>query len=44
MYINEIMLFIGRKLSNSKEELGDNSKAFYGLIPQDLLFEYQSQI
>ncbi len=39
MYINEILLYAGRKLSNNFLDLGDNSKAFFGSIPSDLLYD-----
>jgi hypothetical protein len=33
MYISEIMLLIGRKLSNDVADMKDTSKAVYGNIP-----------
>lgn len=36
-YISEIMLYIGRKLSYSKEDIGNNTRAIYGSIPVDLI-------
>lgn len=38
-YVSEILLFVGRKASNEKSEMGDNSKAFCGIIPSFLLNE-----
>jgi len=33
MYIQEILLHVGRKLSSSVDDLNDTNKAIYGLIP-----------
>lgn len=41
MYIEEIIMYIGRKLSNEKD-LKNTSKAFYGTIPDEYLQEYSS--
>jgi len=39
MYISEIMLLIGRKLSNDVNDMKDTSKAVYGNIPVQLITE-----
>lgn len=31
------MLYIGRKLSYNKEDIGNNTRAIYGNIPVDLI-------
>lgn len=37
MYVSEIMLLAGRKLSNKVEDMPDTSKAVYGSIPVQLI-------
>lgn len=43
-YVSEILLFVGRKVSNKKEEVGDNSKAFCGIVPSFMLNDLQNEI
>ena len=38
-YLSDLLLFVGRKASYKKEELGDNTKAFCGNLPMILLNE-----
>ena len=44
MYISEMLINVGRKLSFKKQEFHDNSKAFYGKIPAELTSFYQEEI
>lgn len=46
MYISEILLFIGRTLSTSPEDLKnrDNSKAYYGKVPIELTNNFQEAL
>jgi len=36
MFISEIMLYIGRTLSNNIKDLNNNEKALYGSLPSEL--------
>ncbi|KAL4442578.1 hypothetical protein ABPG74_006980 [Tetrahymena malaccensis] len=44
MYVSEIMVLAGRKLSNNVEDMKDTSKAIYGAIPVQLISEEQAKI
>lgn len=44
MYMNEIMLYINRELSNRSEDLQNPKKACYGVIPFELVNEIQAQL
>lgn len=44
MYISEISLYIGRKLSNDEKDLSSSDKAIYGTVPPEVLGNYMEAV
>lgn len=44
MYISEISLYIGRKLSTDEQDLNSQDKAIYGKVPQEILGIYMEAV
>lgn len=43
-YVSEILVNVGRKASNDKNDMGDNTKALCGTLPSYFLNEIQNSI